>query len=71
MFRDLKDSKKPVGGHSEFFNMPIKLAKVKFANAHRKANRKIGLEIVNWKRETGIHGCPLPLENPEEKGYAL
>ena len=47
------------------------IAKVKFANAHRKANRKIGLEIVNWKRSTGIHGCPLPLENPEEKGYAL
>ena len=47
------------------------IAKVKFANAHRKANRKIGLEIVNWKRKTGIHGCPLPLENPEEKGYAL
>ena len=33
--------------------------------------KKFGLEIVNWKRKTGIHGCPLPLENPEEKGYAL
>ena len=70
LFRDLKTTKKPVGGHSEFFNMPEKMAKAKFANAQRQANKKFGLEIVNWKRETGIHGCPLPLENPDEIGYA-
>ena len=72
LFRDLTaKGQKPVGGHSEFFNMPEKIAKAKFANAHRKANRALGLETVQWKRETGIHGCPLPLENPEEIGYAL
>lgn len=71
LFRDLKITKNPVGGHSEFFNMPIKMAKAKFANAQRQANKKFGLKIVNWKRKTGIHGCPLPLENPEEKGYAI
>ena len=72
LFRDLKlKGQKPVGGHSEFFNMKEKQAKAKFANAQREANKKFGLEIVNWKRETGIHGCPTPLENPEEKGYAL
>ena len=72
LFRDLKlKGQKPVGGHSEFFNMKEKQAKAKFANAQREANKKFGLEIVNWKRENGIHGCPTPLENPEEKGYAL
>ena len=72
LFRDLKlKGQKPVGGHSEFFNMKEKQAKAKFANAQREANKKFGLEIVNWKRETGIHGCPTPLENPEERGYAL
>jgi hypothetical protein len=72
LFRDLKaKGKKPVGGHSEFFNMPEKTAKAKFANAQRKNCQKIGLETVQWKRATGIHGCPVPLENPEEIGYAL
>ena len=72
MFRDLTaKGQKPVGGHSEFFNMPEKMAKAKFANAHRKANRAKGFQTVSWKRQAGIHGCPLPLENPEEKGYAL
>ena len=72
LFRDLKaKNQKPVGGHSEFFNMNEKLAKKKFANAQRATNKKIGLETVNWKRETGIYGCPTPLENPEERGYAL
>ena len=72
LFRDLKlKDKKPVGGHSEFFNMREKQAKAKFANAQRQANKKFGLKIVNWKREKGIHGCPTPLENKEERGYAL
>ena len=72
LFRDLTaKGQKPVGGHSEFFNMPEKIAKAKFANAHRKANRAKGFETVTWKRQAGIHGCPTPLENPEEKGYAL
>jgi hypothetical protein len=72
LFRDLTaKGKKPVGGHSEFFNMNEKLAKKKFANAQRQDCKKIGLETVNWKRKTGIHGCPTPLENPEEKGYAI
>ena len=43
LFRDLTaKGQKPVGGHSEFFNMPEKIAKAKFANAHRKANRAKG-----------------------------
>jgi len=72
LFRDLTaKGQKPVGGHSEFFNMPEKMAKKKFANAQRVTNKKIGLKTVNWKRKTGIHGCPTPLENPEEKGYAI
>jgi len=72
LFRDLKaKGQKPVGGHSEFFNMPEKMAKAKFANAQRKACQKIGLDTVQWKRKTGIHGCPTPLENPDEIGYAL
>ena len=72
LFRDLTaKGQTAVGGHSEFFNMPEKIAKAKFANAHRKANRAKGFETVTWKRQAGIHGCPTPLENPEEKGYAL
>ena len=38
--------------------MPIKKAVAKFANAWRKTNRKIGFEIVTWKRENGVRGCP-------------
>ena len=72
LFQDLKaKGEKVAGGHSEFFNMPEKMAKSKFANAHRKANRAKGFQTVSWKRQAGIHGCPLPLENPEEIGYAL
>ncbi len=72
LFLDLKaKGKKPVGGYSEFFNMPEKTAKAKFANAQRKDCQKIGLDTVTWKRENNIHGCPTPLENPEEIGYAL
>ena len=52
------DYKKTIGGHSEFVIMPIKKAVAKFANAWRKTNRKIGFEIVTWKRENGVRGCP-------------
>ena len=60
----------PVGGHSEFFNMPEKNAKAKFANAQRMANKKIGMKIVTKKRDSGQYGCLTPLENPHEIGYA-
>ena len=68
LFRDLKvKGQKPVGGHSEFFNMSIIKAKAKFANAWRKPNLVKGLEIVEYKRENGIYGCPTPdLPNYEE-----
>ena len=61
LFQDLKlKGKRPVGGSSEFFNMPIIMAKAKFANAWRQTNRNKGLEIVKNKREKGIRGCPTP-----------
>ena len=68
LFRDLKlKGKRPVGGHSEFFNMPIINARSKFANAWRQSNLAKGLEIVEYKRENGIYGCPTPdLPNYEE-----
>ena len=52
------DNKVTIGGASEFYNMPVKTAKAKFANAWRKANRAIGLKTVQWKRANGIFGCP-------------
>ena len=52
LFRDLKVTQKPAGGHSEFFNMPEKTAKAKFANAQRQTCKNFGMEIVNWKRKT-------------------
>ena len=70
LFLDLKaKGQKPVGGYSEFFSMSEKTAKAKFANAQRKDCQKIGLDTVIWKRENNIHGCPTPLENPDEIGY--
>ena len=70
LFRDLKaKGQKPVGGHTEFFNMENVPAKAKFANAQRQTNKKIGLDTVTWKRENNIHGCPFPLDNPDEIGY--
>ena len=70
LFRDLKaKGQKPVGGHTEFFNMENVPAKAKFANAQRQTNKKIGLDTVTWKRENNIHGCPTPLDNPDEIGY--
>lgn len=61
LFEDLKvEGQKTVGGSSEFFNMPIIKAKAKFANAWRKTNLVKGLEIVKYKRENGIYGCPTP-----------
>jgi len=71
LFRDLKmKGEKVAGGHSEFFNMPEKMAKAKFANAQRQACKNFGMEIVNWKRANGIYGCPEPRDNPTERGYA-
>jgi len=71
LFRDLKmKGEKVAGGHSEFFNMPEKMAKAKFANAQRQACKNFGMEIVNWKRANGIYGCPEPQDNPKERGYA-
>ena len=47
--------------------MSIIKAKAKFANAWRKPNLVKGLEIVEYKRENGIYGCPTPdLPNYEE-----
>jgi hypothetical protein len=48
-----------IGGASEFYNMPVKIAKAKFANSWRKANLAIGLKTVQWKRANGIFGCPV------------
>tara|TARA_R100000458_G_scaffold55704_1_gene59895 strand:- start:82 stop:642 length:561 start_codon:yes stop_codon:yes gene_type:complete len=70
LFRDLKVTPKPAGGHSEFFNMETRTAKAKFANAQRQSCKAIGLETVNWKRENGIYGCPFPEDNKKERGYA-
>jgi hypothetical protein len=70
LFRDLKTTQKPAGGHSEFFNMPEKMAKAKFASAQRDVCKAIGMETVNWKRENGIYGCPEPQDNKTERGYA-
>lgn len=50
---------KTVSGSSEFYNMPLKTAKAKFANAWRVVNLQIGLDTVEWKRENGINGCPV------------
>ena len=70
LFRDLKVTKNPAGGHSEFFNMPEKMALAKFASAQRKNCKAIGMQTVNWKRASGIYGCPEPQDNPKERGYA-
>ena len=48
-----------VGGTSEFYNMPVKTAKAKFANAWRKLNRKLGLKSVEKARANGQRGYPL------------
>ena len=53
------DYRKTIGGSSEFFVMPVNRAKARFANAWRKCNLAIGLEIVNWKRNKGMYGCPV------------
>ena len=70
LFRDLKTTKNPAGGHSEFFNMPERMALAKFANAQRENCKAIGMKTVNWKRNNGIYGCPEPQDNPKERGYA-
>ena len=53
------DYSKTVGGTSEFYNMPLKTAKGKFANAWRKLNRKLGLESVEKARANGQRGYPV------------
>tara|TARA_X000001036_G_C20581214_1_gene766833 strand:- start:28 stop:651 length:624 start_codon:yes stop_codon:yes gene_type:complete len=62
------DYRKTIGGSSEFVIMPMKKAVAKFANAWRKANRKIGMKVVTWKRENGVRGCPVGFsgKNDEE-----
>ncbi len=50
---------KTVGGSSEFYNMPVKTAKAKFANAWRKMNRKLGLKGVRAARANGQFGYPV------------
>ena len=71
LFQDLKaKGEKVAGGHSEFFNMPEKMAKAKFASAQREVCKAIGLKTVNWKRASGIYGCPEPQDNKKERGYA-
>jgi|TARA_B110000263_G_C15208108_1_gene463891 hypothetical protein len=47
-----------IGGSSEFYNMPVKLAKAKFYNAWRESNREIGLASVLAARARGQHGYP-------------
>tara|TARA_B100000470_G_scaffold31308_1_gene21001 strand:- start:361 stop:954 length:594 start_codon:yes stop_codon:yes gene_type:complete len=53
------DSKKTIGGTSEFYNMPVKTAKGKFANAWRKINRVLGLKGVQAARARGQFGYPV------------
>ena len=48
-----------IGGTSEFYNMPVKKAKAKFANAWRKINRVLGLKGVQAARARGQFGYPL------------
>ncbi|HIG57989.1 MAG TPA: hypothetical protein EYQ21_01125 [Flavobacteriales bacterium] len=48
-----------IGGASEFYNMPVKLAKAKFYNAWRESNREIGLASVLAARARGQHGYPV------------
>ncbi len=61
LFKDLTlKGKKIVGGSSEFVNMPLIKARGKFVNAWRKPNLALGMEIVTYKRENGIYGCPTP-----------
>jgi len=49
-----------VGGKSEFYFCDQKTALARFANSYRKTNLAIGGAVRDWKREKGIHGCPLP-----------
>ena len=70
LFRDLKVTPKPAGGHSEFFNMPTRTALAKFASAQRQSCKAIGLQTVNEKRANGTYGCPFPQDNKQERGYA-
>jgi hypothetical protein len=62
------DYRQTIGGSSEFVIMPMKKAVAKFANAWRKANRKIGMKVVTWKRANGVRGCPVGFsgKNDEE-----
>ena len=48
-----------IGGSSEFYNMPVKMAKAKFYNAWRESNREIGLANVLAARARGQHGYPV------------
>ncbi len=67
LFQDLRSKgEKPVGGSSEFYNMTKPEAAARFANSWRKSNMTIGQEIVDYKRENNIHGCPTPLGQNEE-----
>ena len=47
-----------IGGSSEFYNMPVKMAKAKFYNAWRETNREIGLTNVLRARANGQFGYP-------------
>ena len=70
LFQDLRTKgEKPVGGSSESYNMSVTQAKSRFANSWRQKNRALGLDIVTHKRDTGIHGCPVPLGQNEEPSY--
>jgi hypothetical protein len=53
------DRKAAIGGSSEFYNMPVKMAKAKFYNAWRESNREIGLANVLAARARGQHGYPV------------
>ena len=53
------DKTATIGGSSEFYNMPVKLAKAKFYNAWRESNREIGLAAVNKARAAGQFGYPV------------
>jgi len=65
------DRNKTIGGTSEFYNMPVKTAKAKFANAWRKLNRKLGLASVLKARSEGKCGYPVGFSGKNDEEPSL
>ena len=65
------DRNKTIGGTSEFYNMPVKTAKAKFANAWRKLNRKLGLASVKKARSEGKCGYPVGFSGKNDEEPSL